>query len=362
MRILPSLVPSVVIAFVLARAAVAGGSEPAPDAGPPLLVVVETGAGAGCDAETVRAAIKAELRARIVAPKAPSVVALAGPRTDTLLVAIDRERIVVTLRADGDHELTRSAAAPADPAERLRVVASLAAALERDQLATTTSPESPQDASPAPSAPSPAAPPLPAAGPATSASVARVEGAAPSPDFPRWALSLVVGAATGFPTPWQSPYGATAYPGGSGTSYSGGSVTWSPTAQLEVHRHLGPWFVGAAADVGPRPIHPLGAAVLVGRQMRAGRVGAEASAGLGEEAYVERTYYTAGVVPGFTGGDSGYTDETHASAYIRATFAVSYELWANVDLLAQLGGHLTLTSHENAGVGLGAVGLRLRLP
>src|ERR1700759_2433809 len=66
----------------------------------PLLVVVETGAGAGLDADAVRAAIAAELHQRVVspAPASSSAAALAGPRQDALLVTIDRARIVVSFR------------------------------------------------------------------------------------------------------------------------------------------------------------------------------------------------------------------------------------------------------------------------
>jgi hypothetical protein len=92
----------------------------------PLLVVVEAGPGAGCDAASVRAAIAGELKARVAAPKAPPVEALAARRSDILLVAIDHERIVVTLRGQGDRVLTRSIAAPGDRSGKLRAVAWLA--------------------------------------------------------------------------------------------------------------------------------------------------------------------------------------------------------------------------------------------
>jgi hypothetical protein len=374
---LGALVLGLVAVTAAARAAEATAASPLR----PLLVVVETGPGAGCDAETVRGAIAAELRAVVVAPTATPVVALAGPRADTLLVAIDRDRIVVTLRGRGDQDLTRSVAAPADRAARLRVVAWLAGNVARDQLATLPLPAAPPEGPTAPraeappegaaatgavAAPDPVAPavsnaavtepPAFAARPAAPVSVARAEAVSPPSDVPGWNLTAMGGAAAMFASPWESRY---ATPGGTYSSSAGG---WNAAGQLEAHRQRGPWFVGAAVDVGPINIHPLGAAVLVGEQWVPGRLRLEASAGLGAEVYRDRTYYIANTGPGFVAADPGYTAVTKIAGTARVALAASYPLSAELDAVAQLTGHATATSRSDALFVSGAVGLRLRLP
>jgi hypothetical protein len=351
-----------VLAFVVlsggARARPAFAAEAAAR-GAPLLVVVEAGPGAGCDAEAVRAAIAAELRTAVVSPTATPLVALAGPRADTLLVGIDRERIVVTWRGRGEHDLTRSVPAPVERAARLRVVAWLAGNVARDQLASLTLPTAP---SPGPSAassaeappvsppPAPApstAPPAFAAGAAEPTTVVRADNRVePAPDFPRWTLSVGVGAAVTFKGPWQAWY---AQPP------STASVPWGPSLQVEAQRHVGRWFGGAALDVGPIDIHPFGAALLAGAQWVPGRVRLEASAGFGVEAFVDRSYCEDCSGP-------GYLATTHPRGYLRGELAASYPLSAEWDVLVQVDSHVTKTTRAHAAFGLGTVGVRMRLP
>jgi hypothetical protein len=320
-----------------------------------LLVVVETGAGVTSDAETIRTAVGAALGTSIVAPHAPSTGASAGPPMDALLVTIDRQRIVVTLHAQGNGEVTRSAPAPAHPAEQLRTVAALAADVTRDRglaapepaasnagsLASGTAAVSATAAAPSP--------PVFAAGPeAQMPAVREADSGDLAPPLPVWTFSLVGGAASTFPSPWQSTWV------GSFTSESK-IVSWTPAAQVEAHRYAGDLFVGAAVDLGPGPIHPFGAALLGGRSLRAGRVCLEASAGVGVEAFVDRGYYLDGAPP-------GYTDTRRPRGYARVTLTASYELTPILEVLAQGSGHLTFTDLGDAGYALGALGVRLRVP
>jgi hypothetical protein len=345
------------------------GSAPAaspPDRGPPLLVVVETGPGAGCDAESVRAAIAAELGARVVAPTASSESALAGagPRTSALLVAIDHDRIVVTLRGHGDQEVTRSFAAPATRAAKLRVIAWLAGNVARDQLATLTLPEAPSEASgpsseasdgSAADAPLADADPPPEARldppPAATAPPPLAARAAPAPassgpspaeaveEVPRWTFSALGGAAVLFTSPYQQGFSRT-------------PRAWSAVGQLEAHRHVDDWLVGAALDVGPLGVHPLGAALLVGTQGRLDRARFEASFGLGVEAFVDKRAV----------GDGTFSSQTRGAAYLRAGVAALYPVWGAWDAVVQLGGHVTALDASSTTFALGVLGLRLNLP
>jgi hypothetical protein len=311
--------------------------------GSPLLVIVETGPGAGCDAEAVRKAIAAELGSEVAALASTPVVALAGPRADVLVVAIDRDRIVVTWRGRGDHDLTRSAAAPAERAARLLVLALLAGNVARDQGASPTLPEA-LAAPGAPAAPT-SHPALAAPAPSAtrteeSLTLVRAEGLAPPSEFPGWTLSLGVGAATTF----RGPYTTAQTPVFSSPR---------PRGQLEAHRHEGRWFYGAAVDLGPRGVHPFGAAVLFGRQWVPGRVRLEVSGGLGVERFVETGECSDCLAPIIT---------TYTRGYLRAVFAASYPVSRQLDLVGQVDGHLTMTTEQNGGLGGATFGMRVRLP
>ncbi|MDB4981716.1 MAG: hypothetical protein JWM82_2468, partial [Myxococcales bacterium] len=300
----------------------------------PLLVVVEAGPGAGCDAEAVREAIANELGASVVAPMARPLVALASPRVDTLLVALDRERIVLTLRGRGDRDLTRSVAVPAERAARLRMVAWLAGNLVRDQLASLALPEASPSGPSASDVPRPDTSPVPA--PKTSSTapqafaasavaptvVVRAQPIAPSSDSPRWTFSLVGGPALMFGEPrFPSP----------GGYVPSGVPSWNVAAALEVHRHFGAWFVGGALDSSPGSGHPLGVAALGGARAQTGRFGWEASGGAGLEAFGSRSDFVDGRdVSGIV-----------TRAYARAALAMTCSFSESLDVISQLGGHLT---------------------
>ena len=96
------------------------------------------------------------------------------------------------------------------------------------------------------------------------------------------------------------------------------------------------------------------AAIVIGAQWIPGRVRLEASGGAGAEVFVDRTYYS------FPAPTS--IPETLVRAYGRAVFAASAPLSGRFDLLAQAGLHVTATRLSDAGVVLGSLGLRMRLP
>jgi hypothetical protein len=323
----------------------------------PLLVVVEVGAGAGCDAASVRTAIEGELKVRVAAPKAPPVEALAAHRSDILLVAIDHERIVVTLRGQGDRVLTRSIAAPGDRSGKLRAVAWLAGNVARDQLATltlpATSPAAAAEEAPKPApanppvlatAPPPVAPPpLPIAATASRDGAPVVRAAASPPPasqgLPRWTFGVTSGVAAQFTGPFGTPEGG---------------ISWGVNGQIEAQRRLqSPIFVGAALDAGPVSVHPLGAALLAGAERRSDDLFLAASLGMGLEAFRTNTW----------AGDVILTPEMTLTPapYARVAMEGGFALGRTLDFVARLNGHLTLTEHLNAAYAGGAIGLRMKV-
>lgn len=325
----------------------------------PLLVVVETGPGAGCDAAAVRGAIAAELKARVAAPTSPPVVALSAQRSDVLLVAVDRDRIVVTLRGRADRELTRSIAAPADRASKLRAVAWLAGNVARDQLQTLALP----DAVPAGQSPPPAAPddaPLPPVarvatepppvadlgGITPAASLARSQPLVRQATPPRWTLGFGVGTAMVF----QGPTVATAP-----------DVGWGLAAQFEAQRRLrGPFFVGAALDGGPQPVHGVGVAAIGGIEHRSGPLFVAGSLGLGFQTFSTTQVWMASATPPDVSETFTVVD-TRLVGYARATIAAGAELAPALDLVLQLSGHLAAVERRDAGFALTTLGARFKI-
>ncbi|HVT07781.1 MAG TPA: hypothetical protein VHO67_09990 [Polyangia bacterium] len=132
----------------------------------PLMVVVEAPPGLELDPGQVRRAIGTELHQAAVAPTR----ALDDDPGRVLIVAVERERITMSLRESQASAVTRAVASPSDPASRLRVIAWLAGNLARDQvgglIASPANPPEvpvPTETSPAPSLPATEtpAPPVP---------------------------------------------------------------------------------------------------------------------------------------------------------------------------------------------------------
>ena len=104
--------------------------RPAHAAEGPLLVVVEAPPALDADAAEIRRAIGTELHAHTIAPM--STPAEAPGRA--LIVALDGDRIAISLRANDGTSVTRVIHAPAEHAARLRAIAWLAGNLARDQV------------------------------------------------------------------------------------------------------------------------------------------------------------------------------------------------------------------------------------
>ncbi len=104
--------------------------QPAHAAEGPLLVVVEAPPALDADAAEIRRAIGTELRSETIAPMKTS----AAPSGRALIVALDRERIAISLRTNDGAPVGRVIPAPAEHAARLRAIAWLAGNLARDQV------------------------------------------------------------------------------------------------------------------------------------------------------------------------------------------------------------------------------------
>ena len=96
----------------------------------PLLVVVEAPPALDADAAEIRRAIGTELRWETIAPMKTAAV----PTGRALIVALDHERIAMSLRTNDGFPIGRVIPAPAERAARLRAIAWLAGNLARDQV------------------------------------------------------------------------------------------------------------------------------------------------------------------------------------------------------------------------------------
>lgn len=94
-----------------------------------LVVVVEAPAHAGVDAPTIRRQVSEELGRPVLAPHDPR----ADTTADLLVVAIEGDRLRMSLRRGADHVLTRQVGLPSERTKRLQTAAWLAGNLARDQ-------------------------------------------------------------------------------------------------------------------------------------------------------------------------------------------------------------------------------------
>ena len=132
--------------------------QPAHAAEGPLLVVVEAPPALDADAAEIRRAIGTELHVRTIAPMSTP----AEVPSRALVVALDRDRIAMSLRAGDGAPISRVIPAPAEPAARLRAIAWLAGNLARDQVTPIIA-----AVENAPSVPTATDPPPPSASPDT---------------------------------------------------------------------------------------------------------------------------------------------------------------------------------------------------
>jgi hypothetical protein len=338
----------------------------------PLLVVVEAPPALDVDAGEIRRAIGAELRCQAIAPiKTPT-----EPPERALIVALDSERIAVSLRTGDATPVTRVIAAPADHAARLRAIAWLAGNLARDQVtpivaerpgepspsptvsplaATSVATEPP----PAPTAPSPAlappsSPPL-RADPGGVAGSIRAEPRSP-PGPLRWSISGSLGPViAGVERAQGSWWGSFGFQP---------STAWQLTVERRrEHERLviggtleGTYNHGGNGD-GPQLF---GADVFVGADWRYRYCNLEATLGAGPEAAnVVKQESIAYGNP--TMNAPYYISVYHFDLYAQGTIAAAIPLSGSVEGLLQLGVHLSSSYAENW-FAVSTIGVRYKLP
>ena len=361
---------------VIAVAATALPSFAAAAVVDPLLVVVETAAGADVDAIEVRRAITGELGKPVRAPRDP-----AGPDTsDLLIVAVDRAEIRMSLRTGAAGVVSRAVPAPSDRKARLQSIGWLAGNLARDQVGAIVAavpapvPVFVASVEGEPSARAQVPPPAPAPAPPP---------ATDPPPFAANAAGETAGASGGVVSTGPSP----AADGGAGTAWSltlgGGPTAFYQSADrdLPVWPGVGIWYLelqrrassdglilGAALDVGPdmasgfrsASIDFIGAAALVGAGHRFRRTFVEATAALGLEAYQSMASVETVTVSetGTTIDDQGISTLT-LGLYLRGQATAGLALSKSFDLLASVGGHLGSVGRQDAFVTT-SLGVRFR--
>jgi hypothetical protein len=314
-------------------------------------VAVELAPGVRCEPVEVRRAVGEELKALVIAPA--EATSEAAP--DTLIVSLDRTRIVVSMRAGLDRWVSRSIGAPADPTARLRAIAWLAGNLARDQVSGLL--EQPER-DPSPLVP-PAVPVAPSGGTATAGVVpvgvarADVVVAVPTQE-----------AGTGWTV---SAFGGPTY--NVIETDAPGAANWRPIGftglgwQVEVQRQRPGTrsLVGFALQLGPER-HLLGAAGFLGSRWSRGRWLFEATGGAGIE--VVRTMQSEPALVDST--RNGTFSEVQVKLQsvpalcARAGATAGIRL-GSVELLARLGAHLTTMSLSQSYLA-GTMGVRFEIP
>jgi hypothetical protein len=358
-------------ALVLVLVAVAAGAPSRARASvEPLVVVVETRAGAAVDPVEVRRVIAAELRAPVRAPRDQE----ADETSDLMIVAVDRAEIRMSLRAHAASVVSRLVPAPGDPKARLQWIGWLAGNLARDQVSAVVA------AAPVPAAVSPAPtegelPPR-AQVPPPITPTTEPPPLADSPARERIPAADNVVAARSAPAALSRPTWSLTIGGGPSALWAGTGDRIQPLWPgpgiwyLEVQRRLsaGPLIVGAALDVGPDmalggrspSLNFIGGSALVGAGHRFGRTFVEATAGLGLE-----VYQSVATVQTTTTSATGIQPQTQAipivvvGLYLRGQATVGFALSRSLDLLASAGGHLGSVSKWDHFVTT-SLGLRVR--
>jgi hypothetical protein len=354
-----------------------GGSARAGDG--PLLVVVEAPPALDADAAEIRRAIGTELHSRTVAPmKTP-----AETSDRALIVALDRDRIAMSLRTSDAAPVARSIPAPPERAARLRAIAWLAGNLARDQVGPLVAEAPVQMPSlatlpPTEVAPSVTEPPprVPVAPPPSeahltgdSATTISSRAHAEKPAGPsRWSILVTDGPTTNFPI-CHVNNGSSSGPPAFCAPFLEYGTAWRLEAQ---HRSgSGGFFTGAAlsgtagagssgGDFAPQLI---GALAYVGSSRHLGRWTFEVTGGAGLElATVFRTVYT--VTLSSSGGataDSTSSDAVTPALFADGTAALAHPVSETLDIVLRLGAHLTTVTYENWFLS-STIGLRYNLP
>jgi hypothetical protein len=327
---------------------------------------VEVAPGSGHDAAEVRDAIRAEIGGLIAAPSQP----LAGDANRTLIVAVDRSRVVMSFQRSSDAPVARSIAVPAERGARLRAIAWLAGNLARDQVSGIVAVPG------SPAATPPDGPPvIPADFPAIQPPALQ-EMANPEPsllgDAPvavhAMSAAPMVGAASGWlvtmaggPTtlPRGAMFGNPWSNFGASSLYEGGT-SWSLEAQ---RRTATTATLGMALDVGRwRDADRMGAAGFMGSRRARGRWAFETNVGLGIEAGT--AYVTDAEVISSSAAGISSTTRTHSemrgALYLRGGLSGLVDISDSMALMARVGVHLSTLGSGDVANWL--VGVRVKLP
>ncbi len=347
----------------------------------PLLVVVEAPPALDVDAAEVRRAIGIELRCETVAPtKTPG-----DPPERALIVALDRNRITVSLRAGDLAPVTRSIPTPPEPAARLRAIVWLAGNLARDQVSPIVAasvnapglppiPDLPQPA-PSPSGDSPtspaSAPPIePPPFETTETTLTSHFNPATTRRSP-WTIGVAAGPAIGT---YDLAHSLRQSIFGSWNASSVGDVFSHTTTTWRVElRHrtdgsrlfTGLVVEGATAsdnlDYG-NGTEILGAAGLVGSTLQFGRWSLEASFGAGVDLDQQMTAVFTITMSSTNGNTTSLSQasETRPGLFAAGTVAVSHPVFESVDAVLSLNAHVSIID-EYDGYLAALLGLRYNL-
>jgi hypothetical protein len=356
---------------------VAPSGGPAHAAEGPLLVVVEAPPALDADAAEIRRAIGVELRAPTIAPMKTTD----EPTGRALIVALDHERIAMSLRTNDAAPVARVIPAPAEHAARLRAIAWLAGNLARDQVSSllTEMPfEMPSLATlpPTPAAPRATEPPQVLVAsqtvepPPLADSTTTISMSAPNarPAGPRrWSILVTDGPTTNFPICPGIEKGS-----GAGLAFCAPFLEYGTAWRLEVqHRsESNGFFTGAAlsgtASAGSGSFAPqlIGGTAFLGSSHHVGRWTFELTGGVGLElARVSNTVLTSmySSTNGFTSTQTTSSNNATPGLFADGTAALTHPVSDSLDVVLRLGAHLTTVTYGNWFLST-TIGLRYNLP
>jgi hypothetical protein len=337
----------------------------------PLLVIVEVGAGGGCDAGDVRQAVRAELvGAAIAAPSEPR----ASEATRALLVGVERNHVAMLLHRNAAPSLARTIPVPAERGARLRAIAWLARNMVRDQVSDVVE-------APPPPLETTTRPVLPADFPAIEPPRLRETAEAASSDSPdapmvvttesppgaaassAW-LITAAGGLSSLPAEmlYSQRYVAPPDVGpsvGVGEMAFGGGSTWMLEAQRLTNSGR---LMGVALDARSRSRDRFGGAAFIGSRWARGQSALETTIGAGIEAATTTVLNTT-ITDSSTSGISSVTEVQYAmrpAFYLRGGIAGFVDVSDSLAIMARVGAHLSmLGDHTDANW---LIGMRMKLP
>lgn len=324
----------------------------------PLVIVAEATADAGITAAEIRKAVTAELGEDAAEPSGENATA-----SDVLFIATNARRAVLAFCPNNPNDgevRRRTIELPDDSNDRKKTIAWIALNLVRNQVADlggiepSPHPTEPPAQKPAPALPANQGSPPPASQPsedAHSASAptvqAELDDHAPSP----WRVAAFAGYSMHFiGSDFHSNWGWAPWRGG---------TEW----QVELTKRMAGWTVGAALDAGDQDLPAFGIAAIVGDEWRRGKLGLEATAGLGLE-LTRRETYNIEVVASSTTGQSSTATISHdlrPRIYGRGNASLVWHSGRETDLLLRLALHVE-TDDRVYTYATALLGLRLTLP